>query len=146
MASVRGLKPKITWGAAFANTITFAYALDGAVVGALLRDGSEVVQLVSGVEDASVAGFDQTLTGDVRWLLGETAGGITGWDGTTGWAAFLEWAWAKQSFRYYPDATAGTYYSCYWAGEAALPTLEPNGRRRVTLTIRTADGSRFVGY
>lgn len=149
MPSVRGYKPRITWGASFVNTLTFGYPLDTPVAGPLPREGSEWVQLASGVEDASLAGHDETLSGDVRWVPTESTvtPAATGWDGVAGWAAFLQWARAKNVFRFYPNTAVESYYPCYLVEPmTALPTPERDGRRRFTLVLRTSDGDAFEGY
>lgn len=140
--------PKITWGTSFANTLGFLGPLDNAVAYGEPREGSECAQATSGAEDAWIVGTDQYLEGDVRWIPGATAGSITGWDGSTGWAAFLAWARAKNAFRFFPDATSGTYQSVYLVEPAkGAPTVEEtDGTRRLRLKLRDAAQAAFEGY
>lgn len=147
----RYLTPKIVWGAGYASTLSLGTALDGAKAYSKPREGSETAQTVSGVEDAWVTGYDQYLEGDVRWIpitAGVTAQGtsMSGWDGTAGFRAFLEWAWAKNKARFYPDATAGAYLECYLVAPTEAPDLEDDFTRKLRLVLRTADGSPFTGY
>jgi hypothetical protein len=132
---------KITWGAAFANTLLPAYPLDKATAYAEPKEGQETVKLGSGVEDAWALTEDQVLEGDVRWLT------MAEWDGATGWRAFLAWARQKNVFRFYPDKDSGTYYSCYiQEPTAGPPTLEDDMTRSVHLKLRTSDDSPITGY
>lgn len=105
--SYRGYRPRILWGTSYTNALDFGYPLDSANAYSAPREGSEVVQLISGVEDASLAGEDYYLAGEARWIPEETglsprAMRASGWNGTDGWRAFLHWARAKNALRYYP--------------------------------------------
>ncbi len=141
--------PKITWGASFANTITFGYPLDSPVGYSEPREGHETLELDSGVFDAWVKGHRQLLAGDVRWIPGTvtTDPAATGWDGTTGWRAFLEWARGMNLFRFYPDATKGDYHSCYLIEPmSGQPEAEGDGTRRLRLVIVDSTTNAFDGY
>lgn len=144
----RGKVPSILWGAAFVNTLLFEYPLDSVVTYSMSRDGGETLQGRSGIEEAWVVGYDQMLAGDARWLRGVASGGITGWDGATGWRAFLEWAWAKNVFRFCPDNTApGTYFPCYLVEPSTTPPEpESDFTRKLHVIFRTSDQSAFTGY
>jgi hypothetical protein len=148
----RGTRPKITWGTAFANTLTFGVQIDDALNYSLPRDGSDWVQAPSGVEDAWIAGNDQVLEARVRWVpIADTVTPVaaTGFDGAAGWRAFLEWARDKNVFRFYPDAAQTAFLPCYLVepitdhGQA----LEKGYKHRsIALKMRTSDGSAFTGY
>lgn len=148
MSDFRMALPKITWGAAFANTLAIGYPLDGVLAGSEPRAGFETAQAASGVEDSWDAGTDYVLEADVRWIpqVDTVTPAATGWDGTTGFRAFLEWAQRKNQIRFYPDAGGGTYLTCYLveplgpAGER-----ETDGTRRVRLKLRNG-ASAFDGY
>lgn len=147
--SFRATHPKILWGAGLANTLYFGYALDNVVAESEPRSGSEQIQAPSGVEDAWTVGTDYVLTFDARWIpqADTVTPQATGWDGATGFRAFLEWARDKNAFSFYPDATAGTVIaSCYLAEPMkAAAASESDGTRRLTLKIRNAS-TAFDGY
>jgi hypothetical protein len=151
--SYRNTKPKITWGAAFANTLNIAYPLDAARSYALRREGSEDVQDESGNEDAWVVGIDHYLEGLVRWIpridgVSPEGNNATGWEGATGWRAALAWLWDKNVGRYYMDASTGLYVPFYLVEPiAAPPESESNFTRRLEpFRIRSSDGTAFDGY
>lgn len=152
MAFWRGYLPKITWGTGLANTLTFGQALDQARSWAKPKDDSDHLQLESGIEMAWVAGYDYGLEGQVRHIpITDQASPVvaTGWDGATGWEAFLEWAWLKNQFRFYPDAAGGTFWPMYLVEpfKEFGDTLEQNRRyRQLRLLMRTADNSVVTGY
>ncbi len=137
----RGALWRITWGTAYANTFDGAYPLDVAVAWSQDRAGSATVQTLAGVEDAWIVGTDHLLSGQVRWLT------TAQWDGATGFRALLEWARAKNVVRWYGNRVGApsTYTPCYLV-EASAPELEPDGTRKVTVTLRSSDGSAFTGY
>lgn len=151
----RGKAFKIVWGDTYANTLQAGYALDTAKSYSESRTGSETIQYVSGVEDAWVTGDDQVLEGMVRWiprLATTTPEGVnaTGWEGATGWRAFLEWARRKNVLRFYPDPVgdAATFFPCYLVEPSkGGPDNEDDFTRKLSLfRLRTSDGSVFVGY
>lgn len=143
-----GKRPKITWSASFANTLTIAWPLDDWRSYSQPREGSVFTQAVSGLEDAWVHGTDYYLSGVVRWIptTDSTSPVATGWDGSTGWRAFLEWARQKNAFRFYPDATSGTYIDSYlvepMSGDHGV---EANGNRSIRIVIRNSTNS-YDGY
>lgn len=143
--------PRITWGAAFVNQLDIGWPLDNAVSYPNPREGSETAKGASGLEDAWRVGQDQYLEGDIRWI--PTADATvpvvaTGWDGATGFRAFLESARDKNIFRWIPDkGTPGTFFPVYL--EAPMgdpPSIEGDGTRSIHIKIRTSDDSVFTGY
>ncbi len=113
------------------------------------RDGSETLQSPSGVEDAWTVGTDYVLEGAIGWIPQTDSADplATGWDGATGFAAFLTWARDKNLIRFYPDATDGAAsIDCYLVEPArGAPDPEPNGQRRVRLVLRNPS-TAFAGY
>jgi len=148
----RGDIPKIAWGTGYANTLYFGYPLDNAISWSDPRAGFEVAETAAGTEDAWDPGVWYLLTGDVRWIptsddttpMGDS---ITGWDGATGWRAFLEWARPKQSFRFYPDKDVASYIDSYLVQpNSGAPSLEKaDATRKFTLAIRNASND-YSGY
>lgn len=150
MASVRGKFPKIVWNG---NTILFGVPLDQAVAFSRPSPGSERARAASGVRDAWLTGIDQILRGAVRWIPGEDetcpyGHTATGWDGATGWRAFLEYAWEGNAFAFYPDKDVGTNYVMYLnKPDEEPPTLEESPYRRLDVfELEDADGTVIVGY
>lgn len=149
----RGDIPRITWGAAFVNTLEVGYPLDSALSYADPRPEQEVSRVASGTEDAWVIGDDYILEGDARWIPaanGTTPAGdtITGWDGSTGWRAFLAWARQANQFRFIPSkAVPGTYIlSSLVEPMMGPPTLEDADlTKRMRLKIRNVS-SEYAGY
>ena len=139
MTSFRRTRPKITWGAAFANTVDFGYPLDNVTAGDEPRAGSVFDRSTAGVEDAWITGVDYLLTAEHRWIpqVDTAAPLATGWDGATGVRAWLAWARQKNAYRFYPDATSGTYITCYLADPMqGVPAYESDGTRKLTATHR----------
>ena len=137
---------KITWGNSFANTLSVAYPLDDWNSTSAARQGSVFVQSLSGIEDAWIYGTDYTLSGQVRWIPTSDTDTATGWDGSTGWRAFIEWARQKQQFRFYPDKDSGTYILSYLVDPIdGAHSLEPDGTRSITLSIRNGT-TAYSGY
>lgn len=102
----RGKPVRIRWGDTYEKALQIGYPLDEAKAYSKPRAGSEFVQSPSGVEDAWIVGYDQFLAGVARWLPAADRGGPpaqTGWDGTRGFGAFLEWAWKKNVLKVHPD-------------------------------------------
>ena len=148
MSSNRFARPKITWGTSFANTLNVGYPLDNVSCGSDQREGSEVKQGASGIEDSWVIGIDYVLVGDIRWIpqVDTTTPLATGWDGTAKVREFLEWARQKNQFRFFPDATSGTYILSYLVEPMkGQPTPEVDGTRRLTITIRNTS-TPYDGY
>lgn len=141
-------RPKITWGTSFANTLSIGYPVDNWSSWSEPRQGSVWVQSMSGDEDSWIIGTDYYLQVDVRWIptANTTSPVATGWDGTTGFRAFLEWAKAKNVFRWYPDKDSASYVASYLVDPMnGGPTVEPDGTKRITLVIRNAT-TAYDGY
>jgi hypothetical protein len=140
MTDFRLKVPKILWGAAFANTLTLPYPLDGMIAGPEPRAGSETAQAPSGVEDAWTIGTDYVLEADARWIPQSL------WDGATGFAAFLTWARDKNVLRFYPDKDAGTYIDSYLVEPmSGQGEPESDGTRKVRFRIRNST-TAYDGY
>lgn len=150
MADNLNKTPKITWGASFANTLNIGHPLDNPVAYPDTREGSEVVVTPAGGRDAWTTGTDEFLEADFRWIPGvDTTDPLaTGWDGATGWAAFLDWVRDMNAFRFYPDKDGGTYYTCYLVEPLkGPPGSESDGTRRLHMKI-VDNGTQgaFTGY
>jgi hypothetical protein len=148
MPNFRSTLPKFTWGAAFVNTLSVGYLLDNVKAGDEPRAGSAFDQTPSGVEDAWITGFDYTLEAELRWIpQTDTASPLaTGWDGATGVRAFLQWARQKNQLRFFPDATSGTFITCYLADPAqGYGDVEADGTRRLPFRLRNGS-TAFDGY
>lgn len=142
--------PAIVWGDALEHTLHFGYSLDAAVSYPEPRQGSEWAMADSGVEDSWVTDDDEFLEADVGWIpQADTADPLaTGWDGASGWRAFLSWARRKNTFRFVYDGTAmGVYVLSYLSAPMeGAPPLEDDGTRRLHLRLRSAGGNPYEGY
>lgn len=140
--------PMVTWGSGSANTLNIAY-LDNWSTYPQPREGSSWVQTLSGLEDAWITGVDYYLDVEARWipLANSSTPLATGWDGSTGWRGFMEWAQAKNPFNWYPDSTnTGSYVEAYLVEPMqGGPSIENDGSKRVRLLLRSRSGS-FEGY
>lgn len=149
----RGAIPSITWGTSFANTIDSGLPIDRARVYSVPRAGSVMTSVVGGIQDSWVVGTDQILEGMWRWIpiTDATGPAVTGWDGSTGWRAFLEWAKESNVFRLIHDQdTPGTFTPMY--------LIEPFERdpgvrqerifryRAIKLKMRSSDDTVITGY
>lgn len=116
------------WGTNFENILNFSYPFYDVIPERVPRDGSDFVQGVSGVEDAWITGWDHTLDLEARYLqLGaqsDFSAGPGGQGDALGGAAsvqgFLDWARAKNTFRFVPDyLNAPGFYvdGCYLADQ-----------------------------
>jgi hypothetical protein len=97
---------KITWGASRENTLWLPY-FENAMAWARPGPDWEWVRTPSGYRDSWQAGFDQTAAGDVPWIprSATTSPFSSGWDGATGWRAFMQWAAAHPNwFAWHNDA------------------------------------------
>lgn len=150
MPNYRQKLAAIAWGAAFANTLNVGYWLDDVTAGDEPRAGSEQLQSPAGSEDAWTVGTDYVLQCKVRWIPQSNTSSplATGWDGSTGFRAFLQWARDKNAFKFYPDVSDLTTHidNCYlvepMTGQGAF---EADGTRVVQLKIRNAS-TPFDGY
>lgn len=113
------------WGLNYENVTSFGYPLFSIVTDRVPRAGSEWRQGVSGVEDSWLLGFDYQLSCEARWLpltpnfYGAAApnplqSAVGGADSVQ---AFLDWARAKNTFRFVPDIATPLFYvdGCYLA-------------------------------
>ena len=95
-----------------------------------------------------MTGHFQFLRATVKFLAPTSVAGATGWDGTTGWRAFLEWAREGNVFRFYPDKnTLGTFVDCYliepmFDGGSLLDDFT----RELPVLFRSDDGTPFTGF
>lgn len=138
--------PKITWNTSFATTLSIQYPVDNFSTYSQPRDGSTFAQSQSGIEDSWIIGTDYYLEVDIRWIPITDTGSATGWDGATSWRGFLEWARAKNAFRFYPDKDSGTFYTSFLLEPAlAGAELEIDGTRRIRLVMRNAT-TAYLGY
>lgn len=136
-------QPKIVWNG---NTINFKYILDNAVSYSVPFQDSQFVQTKSGKEASWIKNTIYVLEADVRWIPTITSTGVTGWDGATGWRAFLEYARKKNSFQFYPDKDETTYIDSFLADPIdGTHTLEFDGSRKVRLIIRNTTNP-YTGY
>lgn len=140
--------PAIAWDG---NTLVFAVPADNAVAYSEDREGSDRAEAPSGAVDAWIVGTNEFLELDARWIpttdettpYGHTA---TGWDGATGWGAFLRYARDAGTFDFQPDKdTPGTSFTCVLV-DPPKPSLEEDGTRKIRLKIRTTDDSPFTGF
>lgn len=144
--------PKITWGAAFANTWELGYPMDQVTAWEEPRKDSEFAMAPSGEEDSWIIATDYLLAGLARWIPisnGTTPDGttITGWDGATGVAAALSWLQAKNTGRFYPLRTSGTYKTFIIREPMeGKPGQEIDGKRQLSLILRATDAAAFTGY
>ena len=148
MSCYRTKAPKITWGTSFANTVNIGYPLDNWIVSSRAFGESTFLQIESGEEDSWIINTEYYLEGDVRFIPTSdlTNPSRTGWDGTTGVNAFLEWARDKNLFRWYPDKDGATYITSYLVEPTpTAPTINGDGTRTIRLYIRNASTS-YDGY
>lgn len=142
--------PKITWGTSYGSTLLFAWPLDNVVAYSEPRKGAAYAVAASGARDAWLPGTDYVLAGDVRWIPKGSGTNPHGWDGSTGWRAFLEWARAMNAFRFYPDSGVATYYDCYLrAPLEGEPRIEQaTGERSFRLEIigTESESDAFDGF
>lgn len=141
--------PKITWGTSFANTVNIGYPLDNWASYSSAFDGSQFLQVESGTEDAWVINTNYILEGDIRWIPTSdlTNPTRTGWDGTTGVRAFLEWARLKNQFRWYPNKDDNATYVTSYLVEPinGAHALEPDGTRTIRIVMRNSS-TPYNGY
>lgn len=150
MATYFNTIPQITWGAGFANLVSFGEPLDTPLSYGVPREGSEWAQGSSGDRDAWITGEDHRLRALVHRIPGTNTvtPPATGWDGATGWREFLAWARGMNAFRFYPNKDdAGTFLTCYLiAPLREPPTQEDDGTRSIEIELESTDGSAFTGY
>ena len=132
--------------------------LDHAVSFSEPRASSRFEQSGAGVEDAWISGRNQVLEGAVRWIPQTpqaTPRATSGWNGAgelpgvnSGWDHFLASAQDKRIFLWVPDRAVSTvnvssYLVAPLRGRAGM---EIDFTRRLSLKIRSSDGSRYLEY
>lgn len=129
--------PKIEWNG---NTLIFGYPLDNVITYSSPIDGYQNVRIENGDEYSWIPGRNYILECDIRWIPSTTSTNPsqTGWNGSTGWRAFLEYARAKNKFTFYPDyqfsnVSVESYLVDPIDGQHEL---EPDGTRKLRLVIR----------
>lgn len=139
--------PAITWGAGFSNTITIQYPVDRWSAYSAPREGSDTVVTMSGLESAWILGWDYYLEAEVRWIPTVTTPDATGWEGSTGWDAFLRFAKEKNEFRWHPDSESmGSYVLSYLVEPMdSGPTTEMDGTKSLSMVIRNPN-EPYTGY
>lgn len=151
MPNRRGMVPQITWGPSWANVIGFRFPFDDVITYGEPREGSEVVQGASGVEDSWMLTDDNVFEGTWRWIPQVTTLGATGFDtATIGVRLFLSWARAKNPFRFYPNLSGEptVFFLCYLVEPMIGGVeMEPDRiSRRIRVKFRTVDQAPFDGY
>lgn len=134
---------KITWGAAYANILTFQFNPDMAISYTRALEGSQFITTIAGTRDAWVTDefcLDITL----RWLY-TTHGTYSAWDGVTGIERAISYMRAMNPIRWYPDAASGTYITSYLGNPDATPVLEADGSRAIQLLLVNTT-TAYEGY
>lgn len=142
--------PKIQWDTA-PNTLEFGWPLDAAVSYLEPVEGSTLVVAPSGVRDSWIVREEPRLAATARWIPTTDGTGfgvpITGWDGATGWRAFLSFARTGQTFEFFPDRDLVTSITSHlvspFTGE---PPQERSGERSIRIVIASADSTTYDGY
>jgi hypothetical protein len=138
-------KPKIEYGTNYSKTLTFEYPVDNWSAYSNPREGSDWVYTLGGIEDSWIVGTDYFLEAQMRWIP-TVSGSFSGWEGDPGVDDFLQWARAKNPFKWYSDASVtGSVISYLVEPLEGGPTLEPDGTKSITLLIRNT-GSAYLGY
>lgn len=152
MGANHGLQIKFTWGSGYANTLYLGLPADNVIGYSSPRPGYQRTRAPSGVEDAWRPGTDYILEFDVGEVpsTDDSAGNFSGWQPATGWEgasgfeAFIDWCRDSNKPRFFPDASSGTYIECHVYPPEGAPELEDNGTRRVRLKL--VHTSPFTGY
>jgi hypothetical protein len=151
----RGRIPRILWGAGFANTLQAGWPLDSALSYSEPRPGFARSTTTAGGEDSWSYGDFFFLSGvwvGVRpsaYVGGFGGRTVTGYDGATGWQAFLAWARLGNTFRFvFDDAVPGTFRECVLVepmkGDGELDTTDYS--RRIPLVMRSNTNAAFTGF
>lgn len=127
---------EIRWGTGFDNVISFDYpqGLDNTRTWRRPAPGSREIRNPAGVSDAWINKRDFMLAGRARHFSGQAWGGC-------GLQDFLDYATAKGTFRFLPDARYPSFYvdNCYLESPFAepAPDLEDQtGFQSIDITIR----------
>ena len=128
------------------NTLLMGYALDNSTSYSTVIDGSDFVRTENGTEYSWVPNTNYILEADIRWIPTTSTATQTGWDGATGWRAFLEYARAKNKFTFYPFTGISTGIESYLVDPLdGQHELEPDGTRRIRLVIRNTT-TPYTGF
>lgn len=136
------------WGTSYANTLSCGYpmAIDAPKSYSKNLPGYEREQSAAGQWDAWVTASEYFLQVTFRHIPGTSTTGVTGWDGSTGFRAFLEWCREMNKVRVYKDKDSASYIESYVVGGLdEEPGLEDNGYRTLTLTFSNTS-SAYDGY
>lgn len=132
---------KILWGTNYENEL-LPGELYNIVTDREPRDGSEFVQGASGIEDSWITGFDYVMDAEARFVPDLPGGSVSPISGPLGWQDFMDWARAKNPFRFVPDASLPDFYvdGCYLVEPMrGLGGLGTDIKRRISLKIRSAN-------
>lgn len=134
----------ITWNG---NILLFGYSLDNAVSYSTTIDGSQMVRIEDGTEYSWIPNTNYVLEGDVRWIPTTSTDIQTGWDGATGWRAFLEYARAKNTFLFFSNLNqlVSPIESYLVEPLNGQHDLEIDGTRRIRLVIRNTT-TAYTGF
>lgn len=128
-------------GSIFGTQLLLGYPLDEAIAFDRPAEGSMMAFLPSGEADAWDAGTADLLRATVRWVPREdtVTPAATGWDGATGFKAFLRHCRRANTVWLTPDTTD---LSAGWTVRLeepydAEPALEPDMTRTVRLLLRS---------
>lgn len=127
---------EIRWGTGNDNALSFAYpaVLDSKRVWRRPAPGSRFARNPAGTSDSWIQNRDFMLAGTVRWFSSAAWGGL-------GLQDFLDWAVAKNSFRFIPDRNYPNQYvdNCYLEEPADDPQPrleESDGSQSIDVVIR----------
>ncbi len=128
-------------GLAYQNTLLMGYVGYNVVTDRESRAGSQQLQAPSGVEDAWITGRDYTMTMEVRWIDDSPAASPSRAPvgGPLAWQDFLDYARAKNPFRFCPDASLPAAYvdGCYLMEPLlGFGKNQENLQRTMTLKLR----------
>lgn len=152
MADFREDIPKIEWGASNGNTLIFPGPPDVPRDYSEPDEGSERERITSGAMDAWITATLYVVELEVRHIpltdsdvFGFTA---TGWQGSTGWRAFLESAWDAEDFLIYPDKDGATDKTCRLLKPERGNYDHENetGMKRLRMRAYATDGTAFDWY